>query len=114
MAGNPVVRERMHWVLFEGLNTAIVLLDLLETEEGLPAVLANDFVRDRLRREIAEWWQFALAKLEVEPGRWIHELDASNAPSEGTWPGHPDAYHVAQMLLLPQIVGGPTFAAALR
>ncbi len=113
MAGQPVVRERMHWVVFEAINAGLVLLEVLRGEsEGMEA-FTNVFVRDRVGGNIASWWDYAQANLEAGPGRWTHELDAKNRVSERTWPGHPDAYHVAQMLLLPSVVDGPTFAAAL-
>lgn len=114
MAGMPVVRERMHWVLFEAINTAVVLLDVLENEEGLPPALANGFVTDRLRSDLAQWWAYANGNLSAGKGRWTHELDTRNQPSTRTWAGYPDAYHVAQMLLLPEVAGAPTFAAAIK
>ena len=113
MAGMPVVRERMHWVVFEAINAGIVLAETLKTKpEGLEA-FTNSLVVDLVEEDVVTWWEYAESNLLAGPGRWTHELDSKNQASSRTWSGHPDAYHVAQMLLLPCIADGPTFAAAL-
>lgn len=114
LAGLPVVRQRMHWVAAEAINTAVVLLQILESESGLPDWFDNDFVKQGLLAEVEEWWSYSKQYLLAGQGRWRHELDTSNRPADTTWPGFPDAYHVAQMLLLPGLSPSPTFAAAVK
>lgn len=114
MDGLPVVRERMHWVIFEAMDAGIVMLATIESEAELPESLTSGFFADGIRDQLKEWWEYSKQYLLASPGRWSHELSAKNQPSTRTWAGHPDAYHVGQMLLLPQIGAGPTFAAAVR
>ncbi|MFT0762435.1 AGE family epimerase/isomerase [Actinomyces sp. F1_1611] len=99
--GHPVVRERMHWVLCEAVGANIVLQRVLGD---------NPELADQLQT----WGEYADQFLLEAPGRWWHELDPSNHPAERTWPGKPDAYHVAQMLILPLLPASPAFAAALK
>lgn len=135
--GQPVVRSRMHWVAAEAIGAATVLLKVLQ-EDGLEAdafeggpsyedapassgtasggsPIDNDVaeLRSKLADYLVQWWDWTLANHLEAPGQWIHELDAQNVKADRTWQGKPDAYHVAQMLLLPQLDSSPTFAAAL-
>ncbi|MDO5048749.1 MAG: AGE family epimerase/isomerase [Actinomycetaceae bacterium] len=108
--GKPVANERMHWVLCEAIGAVETLLaklrrDEREDEKGLIK---------QLRRLPQEYWDYAERYLIDVKGNWIHELDQFNLPSTNTWPGKPDAYHVAQMLLLPDLPLAPTFALALK
>ena len=47
-------------------------------------------------------------------GSWRHELTPSGEVATGTWVGQPDAYHLAQMLLLDGLPVRGSLAAALR
>lgn len=112
--GSPVVTARMHWVVAEAIAAATVLLQVLEEEAGeLPGYFDNYLVRDLLVADLAVWWDYYVESYLEAPGQWIHELDRAGRKAMGTWPGKPDAYHVAQMLLLPGFTSSPTFAAAL-
>lgn len=114
-AGQPVVRQRMHWVVCEAIAAGVVLGKVLSNEAGaLPASIDNDFVRNRLEEQMQTWWNYCEEHLLAQPGRWNHELDPTNHLDSKTWDGRPDAYHVVQMLLLPRMSDTPTFAAALR
>ncbi|MCV2395769.1 AGE family epimerase/isomerase [Actinotalea sp. M2MS4P-6] len=98
--GRPVVRERMHWVLAEGVNTA----------HALHGVTGDA----RYLTDEASWWAYADAYLiDHELGSWHHELDPQNRPSATVWPGKPDTYHAYQAALLPTVPLVPSFAAAL-
>lgn len=113
--GQPVVEARMHWVAAEAIGAAVVLQKVLEEEAGaLPTYLDNSFVRDRLTSDLQTWWDYYVDHYLESPGAWFHELDRDNQVSTQTWDGKPDAYHVAQMLLLPGLKSTPTFAAAVR
>ena len=98
--GTPVVRERMHWVLAEAVNTATALRTVTGDE--------------RFARDAAGWWVYADRYLvDHERGSWHHELDAQNRPAATVWPGKPDIYHAYQAALLPTVPLVPSFAAAL-
>jgi mannose/cellobiose epimerase-like protein (N-acyl-D-glucosamine 2-epimerase family) len=83
----PVVTARMHWVLCEGVAAA----------EALAAVTG-----DASYRRLAEhWWAHGEARFaDPATGSWHHELTPEGAVATGTWEGQPDAYHLAQVLLL--------------
>jgi sulfoquinovose isomerase len=92
--GTPVVRERMNWVIAEGIGAA--------------AVLGERDWESRL-------WAFAEAYLvDREHGSWRSELDPENRPASGTWEGKPDIYHTLQATLVPRLPAAPAFAKALR
>ncbi len=100
-AGVPVVRERMHWVLAEAVNTATALHRLT----GAPRYL----------HDAETWWAYADRYLvDHEQGSWHHELDPDNHPAGTVWPGKPDVYHAYQAALLPTVPLVPSFASALR
>lgn len=85
--GRPVVRQRMHWVLAEGLAAAAVLARCT----GEPGY------RDWEQR----WWAYAdLFLVDRQGGSWHHELDERNRPAATVWPGKPDVYHAYQPTIL--------------
>jgi mannose/cellobiose epimerase-like protein (N-acyl-D-glucosamine 2-epimerase family) len=99
--GRPVVRDRFHWVVAEGIGAAAALHGVTE-EEGY-------------ERWYRTFWDFAGEHLlDLERGSWRHELDEANAPASATWPGKPDVYHALQATLVPRLPLAPSFAAALR
>jgi len=102
--GKPVVRQRMHWVLAEGLGAAV----------GLHRATGDQRWVDRFDA----WWAYAERYLiDREHGSWHHELDPGNLPATGaqvTWVGKPDVYHALQAVLLPGLPLSPSFATALR
>lgn len=99
-SGRPVVRERMHWVLAEAVNTATALAEITG--------------QARFRADAARWWAYAdRCLVDHEHGSWHHELDPENRPAGTVWPGKPDAYHAYQAALLPTLPLVPSFAAAL-
>lgn len=109
-SGEPVVRERMHWVLAEAIGAGRVLQQVLETEDPPAAVP----VREKLSGQLDEWGAYANKYMRQGPGQWHHELNPNNEPSAITWAGKPDVYHVGQMLLLEHLPPSRSFAAALR
>lgn len=86
----PVVVARMHWVQAEALAAATVLAAVT----GEPGYAA-----DHAR------WSAWVAAVVADPstGSWHHELTPEGRVGRTTWTGQPDAYHVAQALLLPRI-----------
>lgn len=99
--GQPVVRERMHWVAAEATATAATLW----TATGRSSY--EDWYRT--------WWDhIATVFVDHRLGSWHHELDPANRPSDAIWRGKPDTYHAFQATLIPRLPLGPTLAAALR
>jgi mannose/cellobiose epimerase-like protein (N-acyl-D-glucosamine 2-epimerase family) len=99
--GQPVVAERMHWVLAEGMGAAWVLAE----------VTGDDAYAAWFRT----WWDLAgEAFVDRAHGSWRHELDRSNRPSATVWRGKPDAYHAYQALILPLLPLESCFVAAVR
>jgi mannose/cellobiose epimerase-like protein (N-acyl-D-glucosamine 2-epimerase family) len=98
--GTPVVRERMHWVVAEGIAAAAAL----HRRTGEQAYA------DRC----TEWWAYVVDHVrDLENGSWHHELDPSNRPRASVWPGKPDLYHAVQATLLPRLPLAPSLATGL-
>jgi mannose/cellobiose epimerase-like protein (N-acyl-D-glucosamine 2-epimerase family) len=97
--GKPVVSQRFHWVVCEGIATA-TLLHRITGEQ-------------RYADWYADLWRYARATfLDGRPG-WLHEAEIDGRPSTRTWSGRPDVYHAVQVALVPQLPLAPSFAAAL-
>ena len=99
-SGQPVVRERMHWVAAEATATAAALF---------AATGERSYVE-----WYETWWNYVADHLlDREHGSWRHELTPTNQPSSVTWAGKPDTYHAFQATLLPRLPLAPTLASAL-
>lgn len=99
--GNPIVRERFHWVACEAAGAAWALWRA--TGSPLWAERYATVTEFEQRRVIDP----------TNPGAWWHELDEHNTPIEQTWPGAPDTYHALQSVLLPSVPLYPGLALAL-
>ncbi|HWJ11343.1 MAG TPA: AGE family epimerase/isomerase [Nocardioides sp.] len=100
-SGDPVVHDRMHWVVAEALAAAAALWR--RTGEAPYDAL------------FARWWEHVEdCFVDREAGSWHHQLDARNRPATGVWPGKPDLYHAVQATLLPRLPLAPTLARAVR
>ncbi|MBK7820205.1 MAG: AGE family epimerase/isomerase [Tessaracoccus sp.] len=98
--GNPVVPDRMHWVVAEAIGAA--------------ATLWRRTGDDRYAELYQRYWDYADAHLiDRERGSWRHQLDGENHPADTTWRGKPDLYHAAQATLIPQLPLAPTMASAI-
>jgi mannose/cellobiose epimerase-like protein (N-acyl-D-glucosamine 2-epimerase family) len=100
-ADRPVVGARLHWVLCEAVAAAAVLAE----------VTGEDRFRSAARRWREHGEQFFA---DPSTGTWRHELTPDGDVGTGTWTGRPDAYHLAQMLLLDGRPVRGSLAAALR
>ena len=105
--GTPIVHERMHWVVCEGISAAAAvhraLLDAGRSRDDVQSY--EDLYRS--------WLDYAEQYVIETPGVWTHELDVSNAPSTRTWAGHPDVYHALQATLMSRLPVGPSMCKAL-
>jgi len=98
--GTPVVRDRMHWVVAEGIAAA--------------AALRRRTGDDRYFDLAATWWGYAERYLfDRTYGSWHHQLDATNHVIETVWPGKPDLYHAVQATVIPRLPLAPSMATAL-
>jgi sulfoquinovose isomerase len=99
--GNSVIRDRMHWVVAEGISAAAAL----HTRSG----------DHRYADLAAAWWAYAERYLfDLKLGSWHHQLDASNRVVDTVWPGKPDLYHAVQATLIPRLPLAPSMATALQ
>lgn len=98
--GQPVVRQRLHWVLTEALATAWTLA----------LVTGEQSYRDWYDR----WLTHARDHfVDSEHGSWWHELDPANRPASTVWEGKPDIYHAYQAMLLPRLGEVTSFVGAV-
>lgn len=98
--GDPVIRNRLHWVLCEGLGAA--------------AMLRQATGKDRYARWYEQWWGFADRYLiDRANGSWHHELDAANTPSGEIRKGKADLYHALTATVIPRIDPSATILSAL-
>lgn len=98
--GKPVVHDRMHWTLAEGINTAAVLYHVTGDEKyaGMYEefmIYLDDKVIDHVN------------------GSWYHQLDGSNHLLGTVWPGKSDLYHAMQSMLIPYLAPDCSVAPAL-
>lgn len=99
-SGQPVVRERMHWVLCEAIGAAAAL----HAATGEP----------RFATWYTAWWDYAEAHLlDRAGGSWWHELGTDNEVSRTVWAGKADLYHAVQATLIPRLPLTPALAPAL-
>jgi len=98
-AGEPVVRQRMHWVLAEAISASAAL-----------GAATGESSYDTWYRT---WWDYADRYLITESGAWYHELDPSNAPAGTVWPGRPDLYHSIHAVMLQRLPLAPSAPTAI-
>lgn len=99
-AGNPIVRERIRWVVVEAMGGASALYAATGDPE--------------YERWYRTFWDYAHEYLmDYEGGSWWQELDQNNVPSHEVWDGKPDIYHLMHCLLVPRLPLHPGMAPAL-
>ena len=86
---NPVVADRLHWVVTEAIATAWTL-----------ALLADDDAQAQAYRQWFDRWVEHAREYFVDEkhGSWRHQLDPQNRPSSHVWEGKPDVYHAYQAM----------------
>jgi len=95
--GEPVVRNRPHWVALEAIAAAATQAQALDDRDAAADVVAfqeysESYLRDRVH------------------GSWHHELDPGNRPVAQMWAGKPDAYHALGAILIPELPLAPSLA----
>jgi mannose/cellobiose epimerase-like protein (N-acyl-D-glucosamine 2-epimerase family) len=98
--GQPVVRERMHWVAAEAIGAA--------------AALWQKTKNDKYAQQYQQWWDY-VGEYHLDPvgGSWWHELGTDNKVSRTVWEGKADTYHAVQATLIPRLPVSPALAASL-
>ena len=99
--GVPVVTDRMHWTLAEGVNTSATLAKVTG------------------KRQYEEWyrrfWQYIDDFLvDHRLGSWFHQLDLNNHVIGTVWPGKSDLYHAFQSTWIPQLDPAMSVAPAMK
>ena len=105
--GTPIVHERMHWVVCEGISAAAALRRAL-LDDGRGEIEVEHY-----EHCYRSWVDYAEEYLIKSPGAWVHELDRDNEPSTRTWAGHPDVYHALQATLMSRLPVWPAMGQAL-
>lgn len=99
--GKPIVHDRMHWTLCEGINTAAVLWQVTKNQKYA------DYY--------AEFYQYADEKvLDHVNGSWFHQMDRENRVIGTVWPGKNDIYHALQATLIPYYGAEISIAPAVK
>lgn len=117
--GNPIVRERMHWVLCEAVGACAALDGVAADHAAVPASGGSQgYVAAQIGNEFSYWYEvftaYAAQYLIEGDGRWYHQLDTANRPADGIWSGKPDTYHAFQCLMLPLMPFGRFITAAVK
>ena len=99
--GDPVVHDRMHWVLAEAINTAATLYRVTGKSEY--ADYYAEFV-EYLDEKVVDY----------ENGSWFHQMDRENHVIGTVWPGKNDLYHALQATLIPYYRPGISIALAVK
>ncbi|WP_221585527.1 AGE family epimerase/isomerase [Microbacterium sp. G2-8] len=98
--GEPVVRERIRWVVVEAMGGA----------SALYSVTGDDEYEQWYQR----FWDYAKEHLiDTENGSWWQELSPENVVSTEVWDGKPDIYHLMHCLIVPRLPLAPAMAPAL-
>lgn len=86
--GKPVVHDRMHWTLAEGINTS--------------STLARVTGKESYAKWYATFLEYADSTvMDHVNGSWFHQLDRTNQPIGTVWPGKSDLYHATQSMMIP-------------
>jgi mannose/cellobiose epimerase-like protein (N-acyl-D-glucosamine 2-epimerase family) len=100
-SGKPVVTDRMHWTLAEGMNTA--------------ATLAKATGKEEYRQWYTTFAQYTDEKLiDHDGGSWFHQLDIDNHVIATVWPGKSDLYHAFQSTLVPFLDPAVSICTAVK
>ncbi len=100
-SGKPIVHDRMHWTLAEGISTAAVLWRVTKKE--------------RYAEDYAAFMKYLDEKVvDHVHGSWFHQLDRTNHMIGTVWPGKPDLYHALQAVLIPYSTPEISVALAIK
>ncbi len=99
--GKAIVRDRMHWTLAEGINTA--------------AVLYRVTGKERYKDDFAAYMDYLdHVVMDHEHGSWFHQMAPDGRVLTTVWPGKSDIYHALQAMLIPYCPAEVSVAKAVR
>jgi len=91
----------MMWVVAEAISAA--------------AQMNQSHLSQTAQGDVADWSAHLTTMfLDTEKGSWHHELNADGTPSSTIAKGKPDAYHLLQALLIPQLPEGGGLLERIR
>ena len=99
--GNPVVHDRMHWVLAEAINTSSIFIRLTGEE-----IYKQDYAKF-----MAYLDNYVIDKF---CGSWFHQMDKNQKVLTSVWPGKSDIYHAFQAMLIPYQSMDTSIAVAVK
>ena len=105
--GNPVLTERLQWVLCEGI-CATVALRRATLDDGGHAGHVEAY-----EHSYHSWIDYLNDYMMLEPGVIARALNEDNEPMEGTISARPDIYHTIQAFLIGRVPMWPPLGAAL-
>lgn len=108
LEGEPILTERLAWVVNEGICTAVSIRRAVLDDQGT----AGDVeLYDHCYRT---WVDYLHDYMQLQPGIFARVLDADNQITEGTVSSRPDIYHPIQSLLVPRLPLWPPIGSAIQ
>ncbi len=105
--GNPVLTERLQWVVSEGIcATAAMRRAVLDDGGSAGDVELYD-------HSYRTWIDYLNDYMMLETGVFARTLDENSEPMEGTISSRPDIYHTIQAFLIPRLPLWPPIGAAI-
>lgn len=105
--GNPVLTDRLQWVLSEAICATVALRRaLLDDGASVGEVEAYE-------HSYRSWIDYMHDYMMVEPGVIARQLDEDSEPMEGTITARPDIYHTIQAFLMGRVPLWPPVGASL-
>ena len=106
--GDPVLTERLSWVLCEGICAAVAL------RRGMLDDGAADQEVEHFDHAYQTWMDYLHDEMLLEEGVLARTLNEDSEPMEGTIASRPDIYHPIQALLVSRLPLWPPMGAALH
>ncbi len=105
--GEPILTDRLQWVLCEGICAAVSLRRATLDSGGH----AGDI--EAYEHSYHSWIDYLNDYMMLEPGVIARQLNEHNEPMEGTISARPDIYHTIQAFLIGRVPIWPPIGAAL-
>lgn len=105
--GNPVLKERLQWVLCEGICATVAVRRAL-LDDG-----HNHGEVEQFEHSYHSWIDYLNDNMLVETGVLARALNEDSEPMEGTISARPDIYHSIQAFLMSRVPLWPPVGAAL-
>ncbi len=107
LEGEPVLTERLSWVVSEGIAAAAAVRQAVLDDGGHSGDV------ELYDHSYRTWVDYLNDYMLLEEGVIARVLDDNNEPTEGTIPSRPDIYHAIQALLAARIPVWPPVGSAI-